>query len=152
MSERSDKARDEFLSEAQEIVEQFNRDLLAITAAAAGKVRPGASDLEPLPCDPETLNDAFRAVHSLKGLAGLFGLSRMSQLAHSLENLLDALRLSRLALSQRVLDLLFESVEHFQLFITEVGAEQNTTTIVMMPSEFVSMAGAIGKLAAAEKK
>ena len=34
--------------------------------------------------------------------------------------------------------------------ITEVGAEQNTMTIVMMPSEFVSMAGAIGKIAAAK--
>jgi hypothetical protein len=34
--------------------------------------------------------------------------------------------------------------------ITEVGAEQNTMTIIMMPSEFVSMAGAIGKLAAAK--
>jgi len=31
--------------------------------------------------------------------------------------------------------------------ITEVGAEQNTTTIVMMPSEFVSMAGAIARMA-----
>lgn len=31
--------------------------------------------------------------------------------------------------------------------ITEVGAEQNTTTIIMMPSEFVSMASAIGNLA-----
>jgi regulator of protease activity HflC (stomatin/prohibitin superfamily) len=31
--------------------------------------------------------------------------------------------------------------------ITEVGAEQNTMTIVMMPSEFVSMAGAIADLA-----
>jgi regulator of protease activity HflC (stomatin/prohibitin superfamily) len=31
--------------------------------------------------------------------------------------------------------------------ITEVGAEQNTMTLVMMPSEFVSMAGAIAKLA-----
>jgi regulator of protease activity HflC (stomatin/prohibitin superfamily) len=29
--------------------------------------------------------------------------------------------------------------------ITEVGAEQNTTTIVMMPSEFVSMAGSLDK-------
>src|SRR5882672_2294020 len=34
--------------------------------------------------------------------------------------------------------------------LTEVGAEQNTMTIVMMPSEFVSMAGAIGKIAAAK--
>ena len=33
--------------------------------------------------------------------------------------------------------------------ITEVGAEQNTTTIVMMPSEFVSMARAIGQAAKA---
>ena len=31
--------------------------------------------------------------------------------------------------------------------ITEVGADQNTTTIIMMPSEFVSMAGTIAQLA-----
>jgi hypothetical protein len=31
--------------------------------------------------------------------------------------------------------------------ITEVGAEQNTMTIVMMPSEFVSLAGKLGDLA-----
>ncbi|NNM50714.1 MAG: slipin family protein [Pseudomonadales bacterium] len=31
--------------------------------------------------------------------------------------------------------------------ITEVGAEQNTTTIIMMPSEFVSMAGGIAEMA-----
>jgi hypothetical protein len=29
--------------------------------------------------------------------------------------------------------------------ITEVGADQNTTTIIMMPSEFVSMAGSISQ-------
>jgi len=31
--------------------------------------------------------------------------------------------------------------------VTEVGMEQNTTTIVLMPSEFVSAAGALGKIA-----
>ena len=38
--------------------------------------------------------------------------------------------------------------------ITEVGAEQNTMTIVMMPSEFVAMARSIGEIAGkiAEKK
>src|SRR5947199_1993327 len=34
--------------------------------------------------------------------------------------------------------------------ITEVGAEQNTMTIIMMPSEFVTMAGALAKLATAK--
>jgi regulator of protease activity HflC (stomatin/prohibitin superfamily) len=34
--------------------------------------------------------------------------------------------------------------------ITEVGAEQNTMTIVMMPSEFVTAAGALSKIAAGQ--
>jgi regulator of protease activity HflC (stomatin/prohibitin superfamily) len=36
--------------------------------------------------------------------------------------------------------------------ITEVGAEQNTTTIIMMPSEFVSMARGIGELATSQRR
>jgi regulator of protease activity HflC (stomatin/prohibitin superfamily) len=36
--------------------------------------------------------------------------------------------------------------------ITEVGADQNTTTIIMMPSEFVSMAGGIAKMAGSKDK
>jgi regulator of protease activity HflC (stomatin/prohibitin superfamily) len=36
--------------------------------------------------------------------------------------------------------------------ITEVGAEQNTMTIVMMPSEFVSMARAFGEMKSRETK
>ena len=52
----SDKAFQDFLSEAQETVENLNRTLLSLDA---GKI------------DPDLVNDAFRAVHSLKGLAGL---------------------------------------------------------------------------------
>jgi hypothetical protein len=35
--------------------------------------------------------------------------------------------------------------------ITEVGAEQNTTTIIMMPSEFVTMAESLAKAFRVEK-
>jgi hypothetical protein len=35
--------------------------------------------------------------------------------------------------------------------ITEVGAEQNTTTIIMMPSEFVSMARGISEMVRKDK-
>ena len=34
--------------------------------------------------------------------------------------------------------------------LTEVGAEQNTMTIIMMPSEFVTLAGALAKAAGAK--
>jgi hypothetical protein len=36
--------------------------------------------------------------------------------------------------------------------LTEVGAEQNTMTIVMMPSEFVEAARALGSLATKPEK
>jgi two-component system chemotaxis sensor kinase CheA len=106
----TEKALQEFLSEAQEIIETFNRDLLALDAGrSAGRY------------DPEAINEAFRAVHSLKGLAGLFGVTRMTSLSHNLENLLDSLRLGRVELTPATLDLLFESVELFNRLIAEAA-------------------------------
>ncbi len=95
-----DKAREEFFSEAQEIVDGLSRDLLALDDVC----RRGGSDAE-------LVNDVFRAVHTLKGLSGLFGAAMMSGLSHELENLLDDLRLGRIDLTSQVLDLLFQSVE-----------------------------------------
>lgn len=95
-----DKAREEFFSEAQEIVDGLSRDLLALDEVS----RRGGSDAE-------LVNDVFRAVHTLKGLSGLFGAAMMSGLSHELENLLDDLRLGRIELTAQVLDLLFQSVE-----------------------------------------
>jgi len=107
----TEKALQEFLSEAQEIVEQFNRDLLALDEQRAA----GAFD-------PEVINDAFRAVHSLKGLSGLFGVTRMTNLSHNLENLLDSLRLGRVELQPATLDLLFEAVSLFNRIVGETAA------------------------------
>ncbi len=100
MAEAGDRAREEFFSETQEIVEGFGRDLLALDEAQ----RAGRSE-------PELVNDIFRAVHTLKGLAGLFGAARISTLSHELEELLDDLRLGKVELSAEVLDVLFKSVE-----------------------------------------
>jgi two-component system chemotaxis sensor kinase CheA len=106
----TDKALQEFLSEAQEIVEAFNRDLLMLDEQRA----KGSFD-------PEVINDAFRAVHSLKGLSGLFGVTRMTNLSHNLENLLDSLRLGRVELQPATLDLLFEAVGLFHKIVGETA-------------------------------
>jgi two-component system chemotaxis sensor kinase CheA len=100
MAEPGDRAREEFFSETQEIVEGLGRDLLLLDEAQ----RSGRSD-------PELVNDIFRAVHTLKGLAGLFGASVISSLSHELEELLDDLRLGKVEMSPEVLDVLFKSVE-----------------------------------------
>ncbi len=103
----------EFLSEAQEVIESFSRNLLQLDA----QQRSGDYD-------PDLLNAAFRAIHSLKGLAGLFGATRISALAHALESTLDSLRLGRLPLSQAALDVLFEAVEVFQAMLAVFGTEE----------------------------
>lgn len=102
----------EFLSEAQEVIEAFSRNLLQLdTQQRTGEF------------DPDLLNAAFRAIHSLKGLAGLFGATQISSLAHALESTLDSLRLGRLPLSQPALDVLFEAVEVFQKMLAVFGEE-----------------------------
>jgi two-component system, chemotaxis family, sensor kinase CheA len=102
MAELSDKAREEFFSEAQEIIETLSRNLLSLDAS----IKSGTSD-------PSLINEAFRAVHTLKGLAGLFGAARLGALSHRLEDVLDDLRLGRIELNQHVLDVLFGAVEAY---------------------------------------
>jgi two-component system chemotaxis sensor kinase CheA len=102
-----DRAREEFFSEAQEIIDGLSRDLLALDDIC----RRGESDAE-------LVNDFFRAVHTLKGLSGLFGAAMMSGLSHELENLLDDLRLGRIELTPQVLDLLFQSVDLYGRILT----------------------------------
>jgi two-component system chemotaxis sensor kinase CheA len=113
----TDKLRDEFLSESQEIVEQLNRDLLAMHTASQRNDPLG----DGLRVDPDLINSAFRAVHSLKGLAGLSGVERMMHLSHDLENLLDALRMGKVQLTPSVLDLLFEAIDHYQSICADVA-------------------------------
>jgi len=109
-----DKAREEFFSEAQEIIEGFSRDLLALDDTD----RKGEAE-------PDLVNDIFRAVHTLKGLAGLFGANRMSSLSHDLEEVLDDLRLGRRELSREVLDVLFRAVDIYgQLLLAERSTSQ----------------------------
>ncbi|MEM9194374.1 MAG: Hpt domain-containing protein, partial [Myxococcota bacterium] len=106
MAEGDDKTegvRDEFLAEAQEIVETLSRDLLVLDQAQ----KEGNPD-------PDLVNEVFRGVHTLKGIAGMFGYHQVGAVAHALEDLLEDLRLGRVSLTQEVLDVLFEGVENFQ--------------------------------------
>jgi two-component system chemotaxis sensor kinase CheA len=110
----NDSVREEFLSEAQEIVETLSRDLLLLEQGQ----KEGRTD-------PDLLNDILRAVHTLKGLAGMFGMLNLSNLAHALENLLDDLRLGRVDITQEALDVLFDGVERIQRIL----ASDDTNTV-----------------------
>nr|BDT35896.1 chemotaxis protein CheA [Myxococcus sp. MH1] len=103
------KALAEFVAEATEILEALGKDLLVLDERRGQEA------------DPERVNGIFRAAHSLKGLAGLFGQERISRLAHGTEDLLDRLRLGRLLLDDAVLDTLIEALDAFQSLLAETA-------------------------------
>jgi len=111
----SDKALQEFLAESQEIVDAFNQTLLEIDRQRG---ESGGS------YDPDLINAAFRGVHSLKGLSGLFGFSQMIELSHQLETLMDQMRLGKVPAKPAILDLLFEAVELFGTMINGTVANE----------------------------
>lgn len=96
----SHKAVKEFLAEAEEVVEQLGSELADLADMAdSGEL------------DPDLLNSIFRGAHSLKGLAGMFGFTDVSELSHNMENLLDCLRLGKIGLEKGVMKVLFGAHE-----------------------------------------
>jgi two-component system chemotaxis sensor kinase CheA len=106
-----DKAQQEFVSEAEELLDRMRDDLSALAEAnAAGREVPAA-----------TLNQLFRSAHTLKGSAGMFGHASLAELAHHLEDILDRLRMGRATLGRSGLSLLDESVSLAGTALEKVG-------------------------------
>ena len=116
----SHKAVKEFLAEAEEVVEQLGSELADLADMAdSGEL------------NPEVLNSIFRGAHSLKGLAGMFGFSDVSELSHNMENLLDSLRLGKINLEQGVMKVLFSAHELLTSLVrsVEIGGAARTDEI-----------------------
>jgi two-component system chemotaxis sensor kinase CheA len=117
------KAKDnhEFVSEAEEILERLFEDLSELH-----EQRHGSNDV-----DPDLVNRIFRSAHSLKGLAGMFGLDAIGELAHHLEDILDSLRLGRISLDSPAVALLDDGVSLLATLMTrlERGNESDAEDI-----------------------
>ena len=61
--------------------------------------------------DPETVNAVFRAVHSIKGGAGAFGLDDLVAFAHVFETTLDCVRSNKLEPTQDVLKVMLKAAD-----------------------------------------
>ncbi len=61
--------------------------------------------------DPDTINALFRAMHTLKGLSGLFGSKGITELSHALEALLDDIRLGKINVNEDAVSFLFKNLD-----------------------------------------
>mgnify|MGYP000352453737 CR=1 FL=1 len=87
--------RDTFFEECEDLLEALSEGL----AAMAGGAR-----------DTETVNAVFRAVHSVKGGAGAFGLEDLIRFAHVFETVMDDIRSGKMALTDEVAKVLLRAV------------------------------------------
>ncbi len=87
-----------FKDESDELLQQIDADLL--------KLEPLATTSR---SDPETINSLFRALHTIKGSAGMLELRDVSTFAHKLENACDLVRNGRLPISSVLIEILFEA-------------------------------------------
>ncbi len=108
MARDDDRAREEFTSEAEELLDTLSRDLVELESQGAG-VRP------------EVINKIFREVHSLKGLAGMLGFGEISELSHNLEDMLDKLRMGKIPINKDLIDLLYDAVDSLNRLVISIN-------------------------------
>jgi two-component system chemotaxis sensor kinase CheA len=110
----------DFLAEGSEIFEALDKQFLK---------------LETEPTKPELLNEIFRCMHSLKGSAGFLGFSRLVEVAHQGESLLNKLRQGDMSVSPFIIDILIEAVDALKLLhadIRETGEDSHVDTTLIV--------------------
>ncbi|MEB0040799.1 MULTISPECIES: chemotaxis protein CheA [unclassified Pseudomonas] len=103
-----DQAQQTFIVEARELLQDMETSLLR---------------LENQPDDSDTLGAIFRAAHTIKGSAGLFGLMPIVGFTHIVEDVLDRLRDGAVAADAALIALLLKCADHM-LELVEVVASQ----------------------------
>ena len=111
--------QDIFLEEADELLQELNRNLL---------------ELERNPDNEEIINNIFRAAHSLKSSAAFVGLNDLSDLAHRMENLLQGIRDKTNIITPEVVDVIFKCFdtisEVIELVASGVEPHQNLRPLI----------------------
>ena len=114
-----------FLDEAKEHLENLNTQILK---------------LEQEPEDTDTINEIFRAAHSLKGMAGTMGYKRMQTLTHDMENVFSEIRNGTLKVSANMIDTLFQCLDALEEYTNNIqesadeGTNDNQPLIEMLNS------------------
>lgn len=104
-----DEALMAFFTESRELLEQMESALL---------------QLERNPQDEEIINAIFRAAHTIKGSAGIFGLDHIVKFTHVAESVLDEVRSGRLAIDQPLSGLLLRTGDHLRDLVERVEAKR----------------------------
>ncbi|MDE6687525.1 MAG: Hpt domain-containing protein, partial [Lachnospiraceae bacterium] len=94
---------DIFLDETKEHLQNLNTQILALE-----------QDSENM----DTINEIFRAAHSLKGMAGTMGYKRMQTLTHDMENVFSEVRTGNIKVNAQMIDTLFQCLDALEEYLS----------------------------------
>ncbi|BCK00144.1 chemotaxis protein CheA [Anaerocolumna chitinilytica] len=102
-----------FIDETKEHLQSLNQQLLV---------------LETEPENSETINEIFRAAHSLKGMAGTMGFKRMQRLTHDMENVFSEIRNGKMGVTAELVDVLFKGLDALEGYLSNIQASADEGT------------------------
>ena len=129
-----------FIDESKEHLQLMNDSLLK---------------LEQEPEDIKIIDEVFRSAHTLKGMSATMGFTRIAELTHHMENVLDNIRTGKASVDTVLVDILFECLDTLNALVDEViesGQEATEVTELMGKLEVMTKGGAQVKAKAPEVK
>ncbi len=118
-----------FIDESKEHLQLMNDSLLK---------------LEQEPEDIKIIDEVFRSAHTLKGMSATMGFSRIAELTHHMENVLDNIRTGKASVDTVLVDILFECLDTLNALVDEViekGQEATEVTELMEKLEVMTKGG-----------
>ncbi|MBQ3517318.1 MAG: chemotaxis protein CheA [Lachnospiraceae bacterium] len=104
---------DIFIDETREHLQNLNTQILALEQDAENM---------------DTVNEIFRAAHSLKGMAGTMGYKRMQTLTHDMENVFSEVRNGAIKVNADMIDILFQCLDALEEYLAAIqeNADEGT--------------------------
>ncbi len=104
---------DIFIDETREHLQNLNTQILALEQDAENM---------------DTVNEIFRAAHSLKGMAGTMGYKRMQTLTHDMENVFSEVRNGAIKVNAEMIDILFQCLDALEEYLATIqeNADEGT--------------------------
>lgn len=96
-----------FIDETKEHLQSLNEQLLI---------------LEKEPENEGTINEIFRAAHTLKGMSGTMGYKRMQNLTHNMENIFSEIRNGKMSVTATIVDLLFKGLDALENYLANISS------------------------------
>ena len=112
-----------FIDETKEHIQTLNDQVLILEAE---------------PDNIDTVNEIFRAAHSLKGMAGTMGFKRMQRLTHDMENVFSEVRNGKINVNPDIVDVVFKCLDCIEGYLSNIvesgdeGTEDNEDVIKVL--------------------